>query len=156
MDEKILYIIIAIIWIVSSILKATNKKKQTNKQQEPQPEVAEDDFKSVLEEMILGKRPEMPVPVEITDEDEYDEIAEINESNKQAYANYEGSTSYDFNKLEKLEDVLKADYLVKPLSVINTDETEINENQDPVYFDGEDFDARKAVIYAEILKRPHF
>ncbi len=156
MDERIIYIIIAIVWIVSGLLKAKNKKnappKQTDQTETPETAQPEEDFATVLEEMILGKKTEKPKPAR-TYEEATENVADADTSNS-AFEEFEGNIKHNFSgNIEKLEDK-QNDYNTssqKTIQLIADNEEENNEIT-TVLIDGEPFDPKRAVLYAEILK----
>lgn len=173
MDEKIVYIIIAAIWIVSSILKAVNKNaKKKNPQQTTNPKNEDnseklDDFKKILEEMIIGKQPEIPSPQTVEDYQEYSEYSSENVATAEQtkYAAYQGKTDYnfenytnyelnnDFEKAKRNNEVQSEDYNVNSIHGTLGKDSDLTSNNK--FFD-DNFDLKKAVIYSEILKRPHY
>ncbi|OPZ99736.1 MAG: hypothetical protein BWY70_00887 [Bacteroidetes bacterium ADurb.Bin408] len=165
MDENVIYIIIAIIWIVSSILKAVsknNKKKPpvtTPRTNTPKPATELDDFKKILEEMITGKNPDIvkPQPVNTPTYTE-NPSAQNNHTEESKYAAYEGTMAYDFTKNQSLEEYYSNDQnriSYVEVEAYKSPETEhISTEKNPVFDDG--FDLQKGILYAEILKRPHY
>lgn len=159
--ENILFVIIAIIWIVSSIYKAKNKNTAPPKPQESQQGEEEPDFVSTLEEMILGKKIEVPQPKETSLDEHFDEedfTTNTNQEEDSSFSDFEGRVKHDFsNNVEKLEDS-QLDYSKgqdKVLTVIDTEEAH-DDIDDTISIAGEEFDPRKAVIFSEVLKRPQY
>ncbi len=166
MDEKIVYIIIVVIWVVSSLIKAFNKKKKpqtppkTSQSEKPKPAGELDDFKKILEEIISGKQ-QMPQPQQV---DDYVETVtpEYNYEPASAtskYASYEGATDYNFNQYASLEDTYindnkRINFEKTQDNAYKTNSIDETTNNEKIFY--EDFDIRKAVIYSEILKRPHY
>jgi len=165
MDEKIVYIIIVVIWIVSSLIKAFNKKnKPQSPQKTPQQEKRKtpeelDDFKKILEEIITGKQP-MAKKEQV---DEYVEKEPTGYTYETApttskYAAFEGATDYNFNQYASLEDTFEKDSN-RIVQMVEDKAYATNHNDDiisKVKILNEDFDIKKAVIYSEILKRPQY
>jgi len=160
MDEKIFYIIVAVIWIVSSIFKAAKGKKQLPKEQEIPDETyenheVENDLEQVLEDLIMGRKPKVPEPI-YEDPPPNDYIENAN----------------DYNSLQHKYESLENDFANKDYGLYgyknkeegNTkklvfENIQDNNNQDVINnntITAENFDLKQAVIYAEIMKRPHY
>ncbi len=165
MDEKVIYIIIGIIWIVSSILKAVsknNKKKppvtpQQTTTQKPATEL--DDFKKILEEMITGKNPEVlkPQPVNTPSYTEKaNDYTPVTLDSK--YAAYEGTMDYDFAKNQSIEEYYNSDQnrisYVEVEAYKSVMNEQVSTERNPLF--DENFDLQKGILYSEILKRPHY
>jgi len=171
MDKSILYIIIIAVWIVSSIIKAKNKNAKKAAQQPnnlPKDNTAPtgmDDFKKILEEMIVGKQQEIPTPqtIEVNQDKNDYSLEKIDTVEPSKYAAFQGKAEYSFSNYTTLEDSYefekekKDNLLQKNVNINYKEVSNENKNDDSaIHFLDEQFDFKKAVIYAEILKRPHY
>ena len=163
MDEKVIYIIIAIIWIVSSLIKAVNKanKKKPTVQAPPtsttRPVSELDDFKKILEDMISGKETEITKPQPVKERAPATEETFIPETQSK-YAEYQGALEYSFSNYTTMEEYIESnknrftfdDNKVYESAEIKGQDIEVFKQID------DDFDLRKGILYSEILKRPHY
>jgi len=165
MDEKVIYIIIGIIWIVSSILKAVsknNKKKPpvTPRQTTTQKPATElDDFKKILEEMITGKTPEVLKPQTVNTPAYTEKTNDYTPATVASkYAAFEGTMDYDFTKNQSLEEYYTSDQNrighVEVAAYKTVENEQVITEKNPLF--DEDFSLRKGILYSEILKRPHY
>jgi len=169
MDEKIVYIIIVAIWIISSIIKAFNKnaKKDVQKpNQKPATGDASnpenlDDFKRILEEIITGKQTEVPKPAPTYNEDyeEYEEEVKYEPITAQnsKFNQFQGATNYEFNKHTSLETSFNLNNYATDNSSYKIDNNTDEVVYEKSFFDlSNPFEFKKAIIYSEILKRPQY
>lgn len=164
--EDIIFILIAVVWLMYSLFKGKSKKKQPAKPtpqpgEQPRTEKKDKDFETVFRE-ILGEEEE-------TDETETDTEEEYTRSEPtphETYAKKEETKEYeqhtgmigvsdDFEfsaegEIETLEDQLAKQQQKKDkhLEVIDL----WDEDEDLESFQ---FDPRNAIIYSEIIKRKY-
>ncbi len=190
--EDFLYIILAIVWLVISILGGKKKKKQAQEQQqpgrsEPQPieqesptGEKENDFEDLLEDFFGSDAPkprkqsdEQPTPQKAsrpayTEERSYDDGKSSDyrfggEQKAEEVEKFEGAQAIDEDfeftaegKVETLEDLIKKHQQIEQKILeedAKIDVVELDEEVVPV--DDFEFDARKAIIYSEIINRKY-
>lgn len=171
MEKNIVYIVIVVIWIVSSIIKAKNKNakkaaQQPNSQPKDSPAPSGmEEFKKILEEMITGKQQEIPTTqtVEVNQDNNDYSLEKIETADQSKYAAFQGKTEYSFSNYTNLEDIYdfekEKNEKIAQKDFYNTMQNNADENKhddESIRFLDEQFDLKKAVIYSEILKRPHF
>ncbi|MDD3875694.1 MAG: hypothetical protein PHT69_03680 [Bacteroidales bacterium] len=170
MEKNIIYLIIALIWIVTSIIKAVNKGKTKNatptKRPSQQKNEPEKDFESILEDLILGKKNNIPnqQPETVTDdytsyenykpEEVYESLEKSQNDKNDFYNEYQGILSNNTGGFERLQDRALFDKS-NTLNVIDLEDEDSKQVSESI-FNPENFDLRKAVLYSEILKRPYF
>lgn len=149
--EELLPLVIGIIWLAITWYNKSQKKKRA-KDSQPSNEKREP---SILEQIFAGgsvplSDPE-PVYEEILDE-ELPESIHLNEKRKSpgSFLNAELS-DYDFEGQSISEDMYETEFETGFDHAFNSE----NELVFDTLADTEDFDLRKAVIYAEILKAPY-
>ncbi len=160
--EDFIYIIIGVIWLIFSIYKGSQKKKNAAKPAaEPQPEKKESSsiFDNFLEN-LMKEEEEQGVPyeqVKIKEEDKPPSVSEYKEPETQEVFSYDDmavENSYDYD--------VESNYL-KPDQVYNKPsvqpetklQDELRTHLKPTTRKPR-FDLRKAVIYSEILNRRYF
>lgn len=180
--EDFLYIILAIVWLVISIIGGKKKKQQsapkTSSQQDTAPEPQEQtqepvDLEDMLEEFFQGeskKKKEKQVQGETfrNYEDQYEDEGNFmgtdvkdTEGSSDEMKKFEGEMGSDFEfasegKIETIEDRIKS-YDQDIHSINDEDEKiEVEELDDEVNYGGVDFDGRKAIIYSEIINKKYF
>lgn len=190
--EDFIYIILAIVWLVVSIIGGKKKKKQAQEQQQPQPHRSEsqpierevptskkeNDFEDLLEDFFGSDTPKKqpspePVPQRspqpaYTEERSYDDGKTRDyrfggEQKAEEVEKFEGvqaiEDDFEFTaegKVETLEDLIKT-YQEREQRILEEDAkidvVELDEEVIPV--SELEFDARKAIIYSEIINRKY-
>jgi len=144
MEESIIYVIIAVVWLVISLIRASNKqaKKKANPVAPAKP-AQNQDIGKVLEELLGIKVQEpQPAPDTVSRQVTPQPKKKPKQTNP-SYATFDKS-SYQF------QDDFVSDVRTK---IQKKDENEPFLRQKPSYID--DFDLRKAVIWSEILNRKY-
>ena len=174
MNEKIIYIIIAVIWIVSSIIKAVGKKSNKTQSQSLSESAGNNSYNSLdvlkknLEKLFVFNQAEMTTNQIVAEYIGWNETftEKMATDDKVKYSNYVGELKYDFLKLATLEDSYFNEKMGTNRIIFLNDNTAGNslkmnddgyKNRDGSLklFD-EWFDLNKVVIYANIFKRPHY
>lgn len=194
--EDFLYIILAIVWLVISIIGGKKKKKQAQEQQQQQPQAnrsepqpiereaptskRKDDFEDLLEDFFGSDSPktkEQPQPEPVaqrapqpayTEERSYDDGKSSDyrfggEQKAEEVEKFEGvqaiEDDFEFTaegKVETLEDLIKK-HQEREQKILEEDAkidvVELDEEVIPV--SELEFDARKAIIYSEIINRKY-
>jgi hypothetical protein len=145
MDE-IIYILLAVAWVVYSIYNANQKKKQKELEAQAAKEQA-DEFDTPDE----SESPKRSVFEEIFDEADFLEPDDAREK-----AAYEIVSQKGFPKPEipLKEPEKKYDLASERITMREESEKVATEKKEP-WVTPESFDLRKAVIYSAILERPH-
>lgn len=164
--DKIIYIVLGILWMIISGIsknKEKNKRKGTPPKQQPKPENTSDDMS--LEDMIRAlrgepkpkKEPE-PEPIAVVEEEPFRKTNE-------RYNNRELKIEKVVYEKKQTAQTIKNNQ--NTLAAIKRDHKALDEEDydDGItfHFAGEEsegnsieFDARQAVIYHEIMKRPKY
>ena len=149
--EDYIYILIGIIWVVFSVIKGSQKNKQT---QYAEDEDTIPERKSTLEEFLEELLPPMEKPTVTYQSYDDEAIAEIEEAIPEKYLAYSGMNWEEYETNENSSDNIG----ISHSSLTSNQEQEFFEtNEDDLgYFrGGYEFDLRKAVIFSSILERPY-
>lgn len=146
--EDLIYILIAVFWVIFTIMRKSQKKQQaiSNDEASPQPKKTSS-FEEVLEEIL---RPREMKPVEI-----------INPTLEEVGID---DASGQFS-LETTESEIQSLEVMNSMETLDSEESQTTYTS--IHFDEEpeeelktnyitfDFDVRQAVIYSAILNRPY-
>ncbi|MFW5892228.1 MAG: hypothetical protein ACOCUQ_02375 [Bacteroidota bacterium] len=180
--EDFFYIILAIFWLVISLLGGRKKKQQsapTNSDQQTAPTVSQEqtqepvELEDMLEDFFQGeskKKKEKQVQGETFQnyEDQYQgdenmmgtDVKNIAGSSEEI-KKFEGEIGSDFEfasegKIETIEDRIKS-YDQDIHNINKEDEKiEVEELDEELNYGDIDFDGRKAIIYSEIINKKYF
>mgnify|MGYP001554584685 CR=1 FL=1 len=172
MEQFIWLIVLIVIWIVPSIIKANKKKKaaemqaaqrrQSQAQGQTKPTVQQqkqasnsDEVEKMLEKLLgveITQEKEQETYEESYDEDDV-EYERIDFESEDSLFNAPSDSNYDLDRAEKLsfEELIAMGEADAGLLVEN-----ISDSENSVHPEISDFDLRKAVIYSEILTPKHF
>jgi len=146
--EDLIYILIAVFWVIFTFMRKSQKKQQTVPYDEDAPQLKKaTSFEEVLNEIL---RPREIKPVEISDSSLEDVgIEDLSEQVTLETTESEIQSLEVMNSLESLEtEELQTTYT----SIHFDEEPEEEEKSNIITFD---FDVRQAIIYSAILNRPY-
>lgn len=165
-DINYIYILLAVLYVIYSIVKASKKasqQKPATQNQKPQPsstvqpptasplpkQKPEDDFKKMLED-LLGGAPEIEIPEkQIPKEKPQPVFIKPEPSKIVTHAKkIKATPSHTPSKTKEKEKPFLAEEKAAPKKLF----AEIIAEEEPEI----DFDIRQAIIYSEILKRPQY
>ncbi|MBU0487300.1 MAG: hypothetical protein KKA07_13155 [Bacteroidetes bacterium] len=147
MEKTFIYILIAVVWIVVSIVRASNKanKKKAAPASAAPPKQGNQDFNKVLEELLGIKKPE-PAPaapaIPVQDKPSKPKFASatLTKESVEAGASMEYLNNYSFS-----------DNLAGNISGRSGEKR----SEEKVSRPRLEFDLKQAVIYSAILNRPY-
>ena len=171
--EDIIFILLAFGYLIYSLYKKSTKQKPEDKpapqatSQEPKTEKKERDFETIFREIIGEEEDAVPKPKPI--EAESQEVEQVSSSEKQIidkkpeeFENHTGMTGvgddFEFSavgNIETIEDQLKMKDKEENEPEIEVIDLWESDSKKDVISELMDFDARKAIIYSEIINRKY-
>lgn len=156
--EDYFYIVVGILWIVFSVVKATRNKRQLTGQP-PQKQADQPGSRSILEDVLndlLEVEKRKPVVVnettqEVMPETDYTSL----EENPPLYGQYSGVLEETSQPVLESEYSMEEDKTPQPLTQTYFTEKEEAIQDDWYELRKAHFDLKKAVIYSAILQRPY-
>jgi hypothetical protein len=162
--EDYFYILVGILWIVFSVIKARSKNKQAQSEDTSEETDRRSTLEDILGELLENEKNQQPEPIPqkkavetITASDNtettYQSLEEVY-TVPEVYSQYTGEITDD-NLLKGIYESLEDDEEVKLVTTKNLTDIDktIPENQTRLI--NRDFDLRKAVVYSVILERPY-
>ncbi len=148
MEDYIYLILVAVAWVVGAIYKASQRRKKKSAplstpvdNEEHSPVVnKQKDFKSILEEVLLGE--EFKQDTQVVDYEEQEEISVLKLKDDKKNSPID-------NKQFRNRNMQIGNRIISEDIQKKKEYNEIDDIKDI------DFDLRKAVIYSEILNRPY-
>jgi hypothetical protein len=162
--EDYFYILVGILWIVFSVIKARNKNKQTQSEDSSEETSRRTTLEDILGELLETEENQQsgPIPQKNTfetipaSEDTqtiYQSLEEVS-TLPEIYRQYSGEIT-DNNLLKGIYESLEDDDEVKLVTTNNLSDTDNTITESHLGLNNHDFDLRKAVVYSAILERPY-
>jgi hypothetical protein len=162
--EDYFYILVGILWIVFSVIKARSKNKQSQSEDTTEETGRRSTIEDILGELLENEEYQQPEPIPQKKAVETITSSENTETTYQSleeaftvpevYSQYTGEITDD-NLLKGIYESLEDEKEVKLVTTNNLTDTDNTIPENKTRLINRDFDLRKAVVYSVILERPY-
>jgi hypothetical protein len=162
--EDYFYILVGILWIVFSVIKARSKNKQSQSEDTTEETGRRSTLEDILGELLENEEYQQPEPIPQKKAVETITSSENTETTYQSleeaftvpevYSQYTGEITDD-NLLKGIYESLEDEKEVKLVTTNNLTDTDNTIPENKTRLINRDFDLRKAVVYSVILERPY-